>query len=126
VAQKNACDAPAGNENVPAAVAQEGSTASVNVIPLINTPSVFVTVIRQNAVEPGAFTVEATQGPIPPTPQSAGFAESHTSFRIANAPTVTDADEGGVVTGGTDGLPGIGADAVVVFVTAAPIGEVEQ
>jgi hypothetical protein len=87
---------------------------------------VFVTVTRQKAVLPGAITVDAAQGPTPPTPQSAGLAEVHTSFNTANDPTVTDADEGGVTTGGAVGLPGIGADAVTVFVNGAGTGAVEQ
>jgi hypothetical protein len=111
---------------VPAAAAQEGSTASVNVIPVINTPSVFVTVMRQNAVEPGATGVDAAHGPTPPGPQNTTHKDVQNYLRISKSPTVTEAGEGGVVTGGAVGLPGMGADAVTVFVNGAVTDAVAQ
>jgi hypothetical protein len=128
VLQKNSTRAPAARSNVPAAVAQLGSTASVRVIPVSGTVFGLCTVIRQNAVPPGDTVASGAHGPVPPTPQSAGVADSQISF-VRSTPNRSAVAEPGTLTngcvpGGEPGGGGTVADAVLV-VSAVRFG-VEQ
>jgi hypothetical protein len=127
VEQKNATDAPAARPNVPAAVTHDGSPTSVNVMPARSTVDGFVTVIRQNAVDPDGTVVDATHGPVPDW-QSATTVEVHTCFSTDTPNTSADADVCGVVNGGVPaGDPtGGGTVAVAVFVVSAVTFAVEH
>jgi hypothetical protein len=113
VEQRNAVELPAATLNVPAAVTQDGSTASVRVTPVRFILDGLVTVIRQKAADPDGTVAAAAHGPAPDW-HCAATDDVHTSLSTLTENTRAVADAAAVVNAG-----GPGTVAVTVFVRSA-------